>query len=532
MEFMLADGSQEELNLDSYVSPLSLPGDLDRPRKLASKNTPIQHHQSFIDHTTYTMDSSQSQLSHLVIEPLNIVFVFTNPWTKSSHAVLTFTQQEEKEMWEYMNRLISNKNNRGRIEGGSYMVYALLDYVVRSIALHNIKVDSYVDVLKSFAEEIRQVELTVDKSSSIYQSVLLSRELDSFQNRIQPLLTIISDLQADSVISHRVSIYLNDVKDHVQQLLNDIQYCSNRSNNVYNLVQSMRAKRQDRILLILTLITAFFTPISFLAGVYGMNFDYMPSLHWKFGYLYFWIYSQPQQPFIPQQPQAYQPPFPQQQPTNGLNMPQFSTGYRANVRYGFQSNYKSGEESIGFVSNQYVVGKLQRLLFPFGSKSWKRTCQINDDGSETYFPPRQDVNAPDLYIPLMAIFTYIVTVGFMAGTKGQFSPKIISSSLSACSVAITLELLLLKLILYLINCPVSIFDLLALISYKFVGLCINSIVKLTGIRIAYIASCLYTGIFTTGRDEERKRRKFKNYFVFSTSFSQLLLMWLMGRYMG
>ena len=58
--------------------------------------------------------------------------------------------------------------------------------------------------------------------------------------------------------------------------MNDIQYCSNRSNNVYNLVQTMRAKRQDRILLILTVITAIFTPISFLAGVYGMNFDYMP----------------------------------------------------------------------------------------------------------------------------------------------------------------------------------------------------------------------------------------------------------------
>ena len=45
---------------------------------------------------------------------------------------------------------------------------------------------------------------------------------------------------------------------------------------MYNLVQTMRAKRQDRILLILTVITAIFTPISFLAGVYGMNFDYMP----------------------------------------------------------------------------------------------------------------------------------------------------------------------------------------------------------------------------------------------------------------
>lgn len=116
--------------------------------------------------------------------------------------------------------------------------------------------------------------------------MILSRELDSFQSRLQPLLGIVSDLQTDSTVSRRVAVYLNDVKDHIQQvregngdhrqLMNDIQYCSNRSNNVYNLVQTMRAKRQDRILLILTVITAIFTPISFLAGVYGMNFDYMP----------------------------------------------------------------------------------------------------------------------------------------------------------------------------------------------------------------------------------------------------------------
>ena len=125
------------------------------------------------------------------------------------------------------------------------------------------------------------------------QSVILSRELDSFQSRLQPLLGIVSDLQTDSTMSRRVAVYLNDVKDHLQQvrkrgrsepqLMNDIQYCSNRSNNVYNLVQTMRAKRQDRILLILTVITAIFTPISFLAGVYGMNFDYMPvRKRWRY----------------------------------------------------------------------------------------------------------------------------------------------------------------------------------------------------------------------------------------------------------
>ena len=55
------------------------------------------------------------------------------------------------------------------------------------------------------------------------------------------------------------------------------------------------------------------------------------------------------------------------------------------------------------VSNQFVVGKLRCLLFPFGSRSWKRVCQVNDDGTETFFPPRQDLNAPDLYIPLRVL---------------------------------------------------------------------------------------------------------------------------------
>ena len=58
------------------------------------------------------------------------MFVFTNPWAKSSHAVITIAQGEENEMWEYGNHLLENRDNRGRNEGGSYLVYALLDYVV------------------------------------------------------------------------------------------------------------------------------------------------------------------------------------------------------------------------------------------------------------------------------------------------------------------------------------------------------------------------------------------------------------------
>lgn len=76
------------------------------------------------------MEPSHSHRNHLSVQPLSIVFVFTNPWAKSSHAVITIAQGEENEMWEYGNRLLENRDNRGRNEGGSYLVYALLDYVV------------------------------------------------------------------------------------------------------------------------------------------------------------------------------------------------------------------------------------------------------------------------------------------------------------------------------------------------------------------------------------------------------------------
>ena len=69
-------------------------------------------------------------MQHLQIEPFNIIFVFTNPWAEKGYGVISVTQQEDTGLWDYIHRIVNAKNNRGRIEGGSYLVYALLDYVV------------------------------------------------------------------------------------------------------------------------------------------------------------------------------------------------------------------------------------------------------------------------------------------------------------------------------------------------------------------------------------------------------------------
>ena len=92
----------------------------------------VQRSMSFADYTStnFASRSRDTHLRHLVIRPFNLVFVFTNPWSGSSHAVISLTQENDEGLWDYIYRLLNNKNNRGKQEGGCYLVYALLDYVV------------------------------------------------------------------------------------------------------------------------------------------------------------------------------------------------------------------------------------------------------------------------------------------------------------------------------------------------------------------------------------------------------------------
>lgn len=100
-----------------------------------------------------------ASLQHLSIQPLSIVFVFTNPWAEKGHAVLSFVKEDEPGLWDYIHRLVNTKNNRGRIEGGSYLVYAILDYIV----------DSYVHILHCFANNIKHIEEAVRDDSVVFQ---------------------------------------------------------------------------------------------------------------------------------------------------------------------------------------------------------------------------------------------------------------------------------------------------------------------------------------------------------------------------
>lgn len=105
-----------------------------------------------------------------------------------------------------------------------------------------------------------------------------------------------------------------------------------------------------------------------------------------------------------------------------------------------------------------------------------------------------DENAPDLYIPLMAFVTYVLVTGFAKGTKNSFTPEVLVDVTSSCLVMQLLEILAIRLGLYLLQAPATLLDLLAVTGYKYVALNVNMLLGLNlGSRV-YTGAMLYTGL--------------------------------------
>mmetsp|Transcript_16689 Transcript_16689/g.31620 ORF Transcript_16689/g.31620 Transcript_16689/m.31620 type:complete len:396 (+) Transcript_16689:17-1204(+) len=145
------------------------------------------------------------------------------------------------------------------------------------------------------------------------------------------------------------------------------------------------------------------------------------------------------------------------------------------------------------VDNSYVKAKMQRVLFSFFYKVWKRT--ETDDSTTTsqynssqqqyqsqsltmkqYALPTNDDNALDLYIPTMSLITYVLLCGLCYGTSGQFDPEFLPDVTTRCVVVQIIEVLAFRLGFYLMQVPTCFMDLFAVTGYKYLGLALNMLV--------------------------------------------------------
>ena len=195
------------------------------------------------------------------------------------------------------------------------------------------------------------------------------------------------------------------------------------------------------------------------------------------------------------------------------------------------------------VSNKYVLNKMLLLVFPFRQKSWNRERSQTSGVSNTptYTPPVADINAPDLYIPLMSFVTYVLLVGLLKGTRMKFTPETLNECFFASAMTLAVEVMIIKGMLYSVvtgTNDLSIVETFIYCSYKFLGLTINMICGLFfgttvyNVVLAYTATCMAFFMFRNMQhrvpapaNQGAKRRL---YFLAVCAGLQVIAMWWLG----
>ncbi|HEY4716424.1 MAG TPA: magnesium/cobalt transporter CorA [bacterium] len=160
-----------------------------------------------------------------------------------------------------------------------YLVYSLLDTIV----------DNYFSILENLGErtEILEKELVERPAQHTLQKLhQLKREMLLLRKSIWPLREVISKLEkTESVlITDSTKIHLRDVYDHVIYIIETIETYREMLSGILEIYLSSISNRTNQIVKVLTIITTIFMPLTFIAGIYGMNFKYMPELEWRWGY--------------------------------------------------------------------------------------------------------------------------------------------------------------------------------------------------------------------------------------------------------
>ncbi|KYQ94350.1 hypothetical protein DLAC_04646 [Tieghemostelium lacteum] len=144
------------------------------------------------------------------------------------------------------------------------------------------------------------------------------------------------------------------------------------------------------------------------------------------------------------------------------------------------------------VNTSYVFNKIKLVVFPFAQKAWKRRIHRHGD-VDSYLPPRDDINAPDLYIPLMAFITYFLLYGFQLGMETRFTPDVLGASITKGIIFWIFELLLFRLGFFFTNSDaIYLYDMVSYTGYKYVLLVGKAILTiLVGSYITFMVRCYF-----------------------------------------
>ena len=196
--------------------------------------------------------------------------------------LITF-QERVGDVFEPVRERIRKQKGRIRAAGIDYLAYALMDTIV----------DNYIYLISKLGEKIEDIEVGIlaDTSGKTLENINnYKRELSYIRKSIRPTRDFISRLprMESEFIREDTKPFLNDLQDLITQASDAIDMYTEMLSDHLNIYNSNVSNKMNDVMKVLTIFAAIFIPLTFIAGIYGTNFEYLPELHFKYSYFIFW----------------------------------------------------------------------------------------------------------------------------------------------------------------------------------------------------------------------------------------------------
>lgn len=195
------------------------------------------------------------------------------------NTVISFQEPQGGDAFDIIRNRLRAAKGRVRKLGADYLAYALMDAVV----------DLYFTVIEKIGDKVEEIEEEIISDSdkkSLMELYHLKREMIYLRKQVWPMRDMINNMiRSETVLINPSSdVYLRDLSDHVTRIIDTVETYRDLLSGIMDIYLSTNANRMNEVMKVLTIMSSIFIPVTFIAGVYGMNFDNMPELHTRNGY--------------------------------------------------------------------------------------------------------------------------------------------------------------------------------------------------------------------------------------------------------